>query len=227
MKNQVVAYTPGELVIAQRTVRSWCAENIRRLYRQKQDADKNVQTAISGKFNSKPFKTLANRCERRIVYYKKIGKAIKLGYMIVPNFDMDLFAVRTGQRKPRKQLSTWNANFEQEGQQMPEGEGRYVDVLPFWSEKQRKRKRDDEMETVYFPTAFDDEISFPVAIVHPEIIHQTKRALGHKLFDQIGVARGTRLMRADPIVCGRFLDPVKRDKAVTFFIAWWMDQDDI
>lgn len=226
MTNQVVAYTPNELVIAQNTVRSWCAENIRRLYRQKQDAEKNVATAIAGKFNSKPFKSLERRCERRIGYYKKIGKAIKLGYMIVPNFDLDLFAVRTAQRKPRKELSSWSANFEQEGQQIPEGEGRYVDFLPFWGQKERP-KGDDRVETVYFPTEFDEEITFPVALIKPGIIEATKKVLSEKLFDQVGVARGRRLARADPIVCGRFLDPVKRDKAVTFFIAWWMDQDDI
>ena len=225
MTNQVVAYTPNELVIAQRTVRGWCAENIRRLYRQKQDAQKNVETAISGKFNSKPFKSLVKRCERRIVYYKKIGKAIKLGYMIVPNFDLDLFAVRTTQKKPRKQTSTWDASFNQEGQQLAEGEGRYVDVNPFWAESERPKG--DKMETYYFPTAFDEEISFPVAIIQPGIVKETTRAMGHKLFDQVGVATGRRVFRADPIVCGRFLDPIQRDKAVTFFIAWWMDQDDI
>jgi len=226
MTNQVVAFTPNELVIAQRTVRGWCAENIRRLYRQKQDAEKNVATAIAGKFNSKPFKSLVRRCERRIVYYKKIGKAIKLGYMIVPNFDLDLFAVRTAAKKPRKQISTWNADFNQEGQQLLEGEGRYVDFRPFWGERERTRS-DDKVETVYFPTEFDEEITFPVALIKPGIIEATKAVLKEKLFDQVGVARGRLLARADPIVCGRFLDPVRREKAVTFFIAWWMDQDDI
>lgn len=231
MTNQVVAYTPSELVIAQRTIRSWCAENIRRLLIQKKDAQQNVETALTGKFNSKPFKDLVRRCDRRITYYKKVGKAIKLGYMIVPNFDLDLFAVRTKARKPRKQISTWRGTgFPQEGQQLPEGEGRYVSDIPYWGEHDRPKRRgkEGEMETIYYPTQFDDEISFPAAIIAPQIVKETTKAMSHKLFDQVGVARGGYVSsRRDPIVCARLIDPTRVDRCVTFFIAWWMDFEDI
>lgn len=225
---QVVAYTPSELAVAQKTVRSWCAENIRRLLMQKREADANYNQARRGHFNSKPFKAHVRRCERRIEYYLKIGRAIKLGYMIVPNFDLDLFAVRTGQRKPRKTISTykWEA-FEQTGQVLPAGKGRYVDPVPVSGGYGTKIKSNGEEQDTYWPTSFDEEITFPVNIIKPYVIKETQLALDRKLFDQVGTAMGRRLNRSDPIVCGRILDPVRMEKAVTFFIAWWLDQDDI
>ena len=223
MQNQVVAYSPNELVVAQSTVRSWCAENIRRLLSQKREADQNVSQALSGHFNSKPFKANVRRCERRIDYYKKIGKAIKLGYMIVPNFDLDLFAVRTKARKPRSEWSScrW-AGFPQEGQKLPEGEGRYVDDNPFIQTDEL-----DDNKCSRYPVEFDEEITFPTNIIKPQIIKETQRAMGYKLFDQVGTAIGRRLGCGDPIICGRLIDPTRNEKAVTFFIAWWLDSKDI
>ncbi len=229
MNNQVVAYSPNELVAAQVTVRGWCAENIRRLLMQKHEAEQNIQVALDGRFNSKPFKAILRRCERRIDYYKKIGKAIKLGYMIVPNFDLDLFAVRTSKKKPRKEVLTYD-NFQQTGEILPEGDGRYVDVEPYTEHEMRDStnyKNEPCRKKFYWPTAFDEEITFPATIIKPHIIKETQKAMGFKLFDQIGVARGRRISCGDPIVCGRFLDRTRSEKAVTFFIAWWLDQDDI
>ena len=229
MTAQVVAYAPTELAAAQQTVRSWCAENIRRLLMQKRDAEENVQTALTGKFNSKPFRAQVRRCERRITFYKKIGKAIKLGYMIIPNFDLDLFAVRTAQRKPRKQITTsrWES-FQQEGQQLPEGEGRYVSDIPIADGYLTYEDSKGNEREKFWATEFADEISFPTSLIKPQIVKETRKAMGFKLFDQVGVARGRYTSaRRDPIVGARIIDPTRVDKAVTFFISWWFDESDL
>lgn len=231
LPNQVVAYSPNELVAAQGTVRGWCAESIRRLLVERREAEQNLVEASGTPFRTAPFERIINKCSRKIEYFKKIGAAIKLGYMIVPNFDMDLFAVRTKALKPRHRENSWSGQFVENGQALPEGEGRYVDSRPF--EKRRTEVETDAAgkkteKRVYFPTKFDEDLDFPVALVKPQILTQTKRAMGYRLFDQIGVARGGyTLRRDDPIVCGRIIDPTKRGKAVTFFIAWWLDRDDI
>jgi len=223
MQTQVVAYSPSELAVAQSTVRSWCAENIRRLLSQKREADQNVSQALSGHFNSKPFKANVRRCERRIDYYKKIGKAIKLGYMIVPNFDLDLFAVRTKAKRPQSKGSScrWSS-FQQDGQKLPVGEGRYVDNDPFIVTDELA-----DNKCWRYPVEFDEEITFPANIIKPQIIKETQKAMGYKLFDQVGTAIGRRLGCGDPIVCGVVIDPTRIGKAVTFFIAWWLDSKDI
>lgn len=227
MMNQVVAYSPNQVHVAQKTVRSWCAENIRRLLVQKREAQQNIAHAQSGKFSQKPFKKVLVRVEKRITYFKKIGAAIKLGYMIVPNFDMDLIAVRTTQKKPRKELGSKWWTFEQQGQRLPQGEGRYVDARPFRDTEVRyeENHKGEEVERTYwYPSAFDEEIDFPMELVHPTVLAQTQQALGYKLFDQIGVARNQMIRSGDPIVMGRILDPTRTQRAVTFFIAWWFDE---
>jgi hypothetical protein len=227
--NQVVAYTPTELATAQVTVRGWCAENIRKLLAERKDAEANLEQARVSKFRTEPFKRLAAKCEKQIEYFKKIGQAIKLGYMIVPNFEMDLFAVRTGAFKPKHREQRWANQFVENGQSLPAGEGRYVGPKPLedsytYNEKAADGKQIEKRS--YFPIDFVGEIEFPVTLVKPRILSETRRAMGFKLFDQIGIARGGYMARRDdPIVCARIIDPTRKGKAVTFFVAWWLDMD--
>jgi hypothetical protein len=229
MTNQVVAYTPHELATAQGTVRGWCAENIRRLLVERKDAQANLEQARVSKFRTEPFKKLIAKCGRQIEYFKKIGQAIKLGYMIVPNFDMDLFAVRTDATKPRHREQRWANQFVENGKALPQGEGRYVGHRPIedhytYNEKAADGKQIEKKS--YFPLDFVREIEFPVTLVKPHILAETKRAMSHKLFDQVGIARGGYTTRRDdPIVCARIVDQTRRAKAVTFFVAWWLDKD--
>jgi hypothetical protein len=228
--NQVVAYTPHELAAAQGNVRGWCAENIRRLLVERKDAEANLEAAKRAKFRTKPFKEVIARSDRRIEYYKKIGAAIKLGYMIVPNFDMELFAVRTNKHTPRGRATTssWQG-FGQTGETLPVGVGRYVDDVPFEesvTDTVTNSAGKEVKETTRWPTRFDERIEFPVQLVKPSILAATRDAMRQKVFDQIGIVRGSYVgRRADPIVCGRVLDRTRNNKAVTFFIAWWLDKD--
>jgi hypothetical protein len=231
--NQVVAYSPTELATAQLTVRGWCAENIRHLLAERREAEANLETAKASKWRTDPFRKIVNKCGRRIEYYKKLGAAIKLGYMIVPNFDMELFAVRTSKAKPRHEKSRWqHERFPQIGETLPEGEGRYVDETPYRRSQTYQEgvnaKGEPVKVTDYWPTKFDEELAFPVALVKPHIIAETSRAMGYKLFDQIGVARGGVISsgsRRDPIVLGRIWDRTRKDQCVSFFIAWWLDKE--
>lgn len=229
MTSQVVAYSPHELMAAQSTVRGWCAENIRRLLAERKEAEANLAQAKQSKWRTAPFSTLVSRCGKRIEFYKKIGKAIKLGYMIVPNFDMDLFAVRTKRFAPRQREHQWRNQFIENGDVLPEGEGRYVGNKPeesFYLATEKNRDGKDIEVNRYYPVAFMETIAFPISFVKPQIIAETSKAMGYKLFDQVGVVRGGYVMRKDdPIIAARILDGSQKGKAVTFFVAWWLDKD--
>jgi hypothetical protein len=152
--------------------------------------------------------------------------------MIVPNFDMDILAVRTKQSTPRTETSDWrHERFPQAGQSLPMGEGRYVDETPLveedsWTEKNAQGK--DVEKICRFPVEFDEELTFPVALVQPHILAETQRALGYKLFDQVGIARGRHVSssaRRDPIVLGRIFDRTRPNHCLTFFVSWWLDRE--
>lgn len=229
--NQVVAYSPNELALAQGTVRGWCAENIRRLLVERREAQENIEQALPAGFKTAAFDRIIAKCERRIAYFKKVGQAIKAGYMIVPNFDMQLFAVRTNERTPKHREHQWANQFVENGRPLPAGEGRYVSPTPLedsYTYHDGKRTDGTPIEKrSYFPTEFNDEIEFPVALVKPHIIAETQRAMKARVFDQVGVVRGGAYVsrRDDPIVCARIIDPTRNGKAVTFFIAWWLDRE--
>lgn len=229
MTSQVVAYSPNELVAAQSTVRGWCAENIRRLLAERKEAETNLAQAKQSKWRTGPFSTLVSRCSKRIEFYKKIGKAIKLGYMIVPNFDMDLFAVRTGRVVPRSREQSYRNRFIENGDTLPEGEGRYVGEKPVeenYPTTETNNAGKPYQQSRYYPVAFMETIAFPISFVKPQIVAETSKAMGHKLFDQIGIVRGGFIQRRDdPIVAARIIDGSDKKKAVTFFIAWWLDKD--
>ena len=79
----------------------------------------------------------------------------------------------------------------------------------------------------YYADRFVDA-DFPFKLARAEIREATDKAMGLKVFDEVGVLPRTR--KADPIVCGRVIDPSKPiyhrsspREGVTFFVAWWLD----
>ena len=76
-----------------------------------------------------------------------------------------------------------------------------------------------------------DDPDFPVVLVKPVVLDATRRAMALRIFDRIGVVTGRK---QDPIVVGEIIDPRtnlrwshRSQRRVTFFIAWWLNPDDL
>lgn len=166
---------------------------------------------------------------RRKVFYMKIQEAINAGYVIVPNFELDVFAVRTDAQTPRGGVASGEYNrFPQGPKLLPSGEGRYVDLHPF-VRTQRISVPSDKGGTKevvsQWPTGFD-EVQFPIALAKPVLMEQVSEAMKKRLFDEIGVATDSwsgRTGRPDPIIVGRLRNPRKSAPAISFFIGWYFD----
>lgn len=138
---------------------------------------------------------------------------------------------------------TWQINAAKAEMNLPVGTGRYVDETnphrDLSYDSKERNPQTGEIKTVHHRqtqiTAYDEGVDFPVALVRPEILAATERAMALKIFDEIGVVHGQGTMskrqrRSDPIVIGRTLDGGKGrgyggepKHFVTFFIAWWLD----
>lgn len=199
----------------------------------------NLSVAVERKWATEPFKKRIRMLERRRQFYKKIEDALLAGYVIVPNFEMNVFAVRTDAKKPTQQNQTsdmsWsNPQFTQDAKQLPSGDGEYVNpVIPKESDSFTAQDNAGKTVTQYTHHTLDEfnDISFPLALAKPVLMSATAEAMAHKVFDEVGVAVDTRWRgsrRGDPILLGRIRNPRSGNKPdITFFIGWYFDPSNL
>jgi hypothetical protein len=223
---ELVAVDRPQLEAAHEKMIQWAIEQQDALSKERQDESANLTVAEERKWATAPFKRRLALIEKRWAFYKKIELALRAGYVIVPNFWMNVFAIRTDASKPRGRPSTsyWQ-HFPQHGQMLPAGEGEYKSNLP-----ERYQETDTvpdgkggtKQETLYWPEAFKD-VEFPLALAKPALMSKVAQATIEKVFDEIGVAQDANVGRGDPILLGRIRNPRQGRPAMTFFIGWHFD----
>jgi hypothetical protein len=221
--NQVIALTPTELAPAQQSLRAWCEARIIHWNGELTKAQAAVDHAVKNGWRADRYNAEVRRCASRVRFYRKIDRAIELGYLIVPNFPLEIFAVRTTANLPASKMSTYRwERFLQKPRILPEGDGRYISSLAAKGEKVTTDEKGKEKRE-YFPVGLLEDIEMPFDLVRPEVMQAVDKARALKLFDQIGVCSDRR---ADPIVCGQILESnTFTAKRVTFFLAWYVDLD--
>jgi hypothetical protein len=219
----LVALSPADMVPAQADLLTWCDRKLQALEVEAAELDLQNKLAIENGWKTSVVVNNLNRTARRITYYGKIKAALQAGYLLVPNMPIDVLAVRVKRTKPPEQRadSSWH-HFTAKPQQLPAGEGRYVDEtlteqqVPYTTEENGKEVR----KTLYVSDEFD-EVDFPMHVMKPVILEAAARAMALRIFDQIGVVQNER--SGDPILVGQLLDPRGNRRRTTFFIAWWID----
>lgn len=220
----LVAFTPAEMVPAQQNLSAWCDRKIAAIETELADLQANLELATAHGWKHASVAATLARTARRVTYYQKLKAAVDAGYLLVPNFPIDLFAVRVQRSKqPEKVTDTrWSSNFNADAQLLPAGDGRYVDERVFHSDESRLRTIDGKEQLVRRYVSGDyDEVDFPVTLAKPIVLEATARAMALKIFDQMGLVQNQS--GRDPIVVGRILDPRKNRRCATFFVAWWLD----
>jgi hypothetical protein len=228
---QLVALSPQELPLVQRQVYDWCRAKIVALSLELREQRANSREAARMLWRNH-WPAAAKRTIKRMVYYAKIQAAVKAGYLIVPNFNVDVLAVRVARRTPKQETRTYEA-VPVTPDLAPPGRGRYVDELCKMRDDSYDQKQTDGgkvRKDLFTAVGYDEQIEFPHALVKPAILDATDRAMALNIFDRIGVVKAPR--RSDPIVVGQIVDPrekysVHYTRCVTFFIAWWLDTKDL
>jgi hypothetical protein len=223
----LVALTPQDLAASQAHLKNWCALRLGLERRELADAEQNLVTAKKSKWKSAPFQTRVYSIQKRIRFYEKVQAAVEHGYLVIPDFPIDVFAVRTTAALPQDYVRNYRKDAaEVKDSAVPLGEGRYVsdNAITVSVNETEKRADGTKREFVrYFPTAFQD-VEFPVIIAKPYILDATQAARALKIFDRIGLVGPAK--KRDPIVVAQIRDPhgTGYDKRyMTFFIAWWFD----
>lgn len=224
----VVARNPADMAAAQVALIDWAKRKIESETKIREDADANYQQAIKAKWRSRSWERVLNLAAQRVTFYEKLLKALELGYYIVPPFDVELFAIRTTRKSPDSQRTDYQYhNFEQKPKLLPEGAGDYVSPQPEVHYRSLPGPVKDGKPTEtkeYYAHSFLD-VDFPFKLARPAVLAETTKAMALRLFDQLGVLPRTRA--ADPIVVGQIIPPHRRDRPVTFFVAWWLNTEDL
>lgn len=229
---QLVARSPEDMQTAQRSLIIWVDQKISILNKDFDEASHNATLARKAGIKPDTFDRQCNIARRRVEYYEKIKAALDAGYCIVPNFPVDVFAIRTNRTTPKQgQSESRYAQFEQHPMKLPAGAGEYRDNLPVIDSHfvtRSKPSGEKYQQEVFYPTRWPDEIDFPVSVVKPIVMSATVQAMALKCFDSLGIAGG-RHVKGDPIVVGHIYDPRSNylDRFVTFLIAWWVDTKDL
>lgn len=223
----LVALTPADMAPAQAALAEWCDRKITSLERELADLEENHDTMCRAGISQKGIVPAINRMARRITYYGKIKAAVTAGYLIVPNFPVDVFAVRVNRAKqPEKVKDSQWRGFPADAQLLPAGQGRYVDEVVQYREESFVEKVDGkEKHITRFVTDDYDDVDFPFLAAKPAILKATAHVMALRIFDEIGTVQNRS--GRDPMIIGRLLDPRGNRRLTTFFVSWWLDTKDL
>jgi hypothetical protein len=215
---ELTATLPNEMIVAQQQLITWCDGKIQVIRTESVELKEAFEHAKEMKWKYTALQNQYNKSVKRISYYEKIKEALLAGYYIVPNFDVEIFAIRTKREKPLQFLSTsqWETHrAEQPAHDVSLGEGDYVNNRPIIYSKGIE---DNKKE--YWAESWQD-IEFPVTMAKPMIMEATTQAMKQKIFDRFGVFPSTR-KKTDPVIIGQIVhkESQYKERIVSFMIAW-------
>jgi len=226
----LVALSPAELPVAQSALVEWCDRKITHLTEIVADLAKNLEIATRNRWGSRQaLERTIHREELKRTYYQKIKAALSEGYLIIPNFPVSAFAVRVKEgSKPRWKSAEWRTNelVDAKPQELPANTGEYVDDQKVVKDHSYE-KSDGMMHRHMTSNEYDREIDFPLVGIKPMILEAAERAMALRIFDSIGVVQQRK--KEDPILVGQIHRKNGRygTKTVTFFIAWWLNSEEL
>lgn len=217
---QILARYPYQMKACQQRLIDWATKKLKDVGEEVDDLQENYEIAIRNKWGASTLKRARDRAVKRHEFYEKIKLALEAGYSIVPDFPVDLFAIRRRGKRPSPNTSRYHVA-PQESQTLPAGEGQFrSDEVEIW---EKTVDYDKELKPIKesFAKYFQD-IEFPFVTAKPVILKTVERVMADKFFDEIGALPGSR-MRGDPIIIGRIKNPEAGKPALAFLIYWFID----
>lgn len=222
---EVSAKSPDEMQKANCALIEWCKHKISLLIVDAKELKQSYEAALKHKWKSSTLKRHWQIATKRIEFYGKMKKALELGFIIVPNFPVTVFAIRTDRKNPLKLMTTYrHGQHEQKAETLPEGEGDYKNPDPTVHQMDVTQPGAEKKVFQYFAKAWK-ELDFPITMATPQIMEAANRTMALKLFDDLGVLPSP-YRRADPMIIARIKDPRSigyNQRFISFIIYWHLD----
>jgi hypothetical protein len=232
----LAARNPQEMALAKDDLQAWLDGKISTIDEEINEIEGLKAIAKKNKWGAAKFNGLTSKAQTRRLYYEKIREAVAMGFTIVPNFPVDIFAIRVVREGPveGEQYGGINlADYRAERSDVAVlGEGKYVSPKPKFYRYQKTGKDTNGKEYkqhFLVPTDFQNA-EFPIAVAHPVVMQATSEAMALQLFDRIGICPQSQRQRGgkgDPLIIGQILQDAPRwgepKKVASFLIAWHLD----
>lgn len=256
-ETHLVALNPVEMQAAQGDLKAWLGQRLTIIERDIVDANAAINEARKNGWATGALVNARNRAVDDETFYNKILIAVEAGHPIIPDFPIQVFAVR------RHEADKTGATTFQgivRGSDTYLGEPVDTDCAPAGAGEYRNPQREtidtrqenrtpgaEERKEPHYYTRVrrtgkpKGPITIPSVTARSPIMRATNEAMQEKTFDQIGVCHpnipvaatrqvNTGSARAgDPLVIGQILHKrvSGRQKCVSFIIAWYLNLNDL
>jgi hypothetical protein len=223
-----VAKDPVEMARAQEGLLAWARQKLVALRADHAEMSEAYEHARKMKWKASPMRRQMTKIQRHIGFYEKVEAALEEGYYLIPNFPVDVVAIRTRKEYPKHYEGTDRGllAFEQESDGSPIGEGEFVSPTPRLDSEHREQtdhKGNKKMVKWFWPDRFEP-FDFPFTVTKPEILAATQKAMIKKVFDEIGVLPQRQRRRGDPMIIGQVvLREGYSEKRLSFLVSWFVD----
>lgn len=225
----LVARNPVEMQNAQADLAVWLKDKIVECEIDVQDYEAALTTAKQNGWATSSLNRAKNKAVGERTFYSKLLTAVEAGFTIVPEFPIDVFAVRVQRQRPNVKAQSSTYSTPRVADEAPDilqaGVGRYVSPSQTVQNREFKETKDGKEITRYWqkPVGLRDVV-FPVRSARVEVMNATASAMALKVFDQIGICPQTR-RGSDPLIIGQILGQKQgyTQKTVSFIIAWHLD----
>jgi len=224
---QLTATQPAEMAQCQISLIEWTKAKILEMQAEEREMSEAYEQAVKSKWKSEPLKRFWAKAVKRVEFYKKMLSALEHGFVIIPNFPVTVFAIRTNRENPLSMMTyQWQGSHEQKPEGLPEGTGVYKNPFPLVFERETSAPTPENKDRTvkHFSAESWKELEFPVTMAKANIIEVTSRAMALKLFDDFGIMPERK--KEDPIIVGRLKDPRStkyQPRYVTFMVAWYLN----
>ena len=230
----LVALRPSDMEPAQASLKSWAERKLAEERANAAEADECVRVAEKAKWGRIKLRNQAKTAHKRVTYYEKVKAALDAGYVIIPDFPVEVFAVRTSGEAPvGSGESNWGPRYAQndipeiESDAPPLAEGDYKNPQQQagYAYKHETTDSNGEKHEHWTSDAIAlREPEFPFVNAKPVVMNATQEAMARKIFDEIGALPRSR-RKPDPVIVGRIIRP--DGERLTFMIAWYIRTQDI
>lgn len=238
----LVARNPEEMQAARSDMLAWLKSKLTTVEVEVREMNAALNEARTNGWKTDALQRARNRAIQLETFYFKMLMAVEAGYTLIPDFPIDVFAIRVQRENltapPREQKGDWgwpNIPNEQ-SDRPPAGAGEYKNPEQLVRHHEAKRKEDNKDVTYRstWASKWQEEIVFPMTAARPLVMNETAKAMALKVFDQVGICRPVEQGRivsygkGDPLIIGQILHQrASGIKVVSFIIAWYLNLNEL
>jgi hypothetical protein len=238
----LVARNPVQMQNAQADLAVWLRSKTTQVKLEVDELNSAISEAQENGWSTSALTRQRNKVAGQATYYFKLLTAVESGYTIIPEFPIDVFAIRVTRSGVRARDTTSRSTYgypdvdNERPDIAPVGEGEYKSPMQMvrHGEYTEKDKEGKDI-TVRFTQASDfQDVMFPLRAARVEVMNATAEAMAYKVFDQIGICLPTSnaagiTRKGDPLIIGQILGQRSgwSQKCASFIIAWHLNLNEL